>query len=341
MQRHLFDGNTRVSQKALDELPVARWMPPTIDKGGKLIQAEPRMESPLRQAVSQNSPKPEESAASQGDGETRLSAADSLQSYDEAREEGLLAGRQEGLKKGLEEGRQQGREQGLQQGVEEGRVNGHEQGYKAGLQKAETEIRQQLKTLNAMMTQVSHAINEQDYQLEQALLNLSQEIARHVVQRELMIDSSHIMSIVRQALETLPPSRDNVRILVNPADLALVKQAAEEGGENWRVIGNQHVARGGCRVETDQSAVDFTVGERFAQVIDHIVQRRFATDEDDADIPPGEVFEEAPEPVVRPIRLATAAAPKRSLADEAAELAADTVDVDPAASNPENGNDQP
>lgn len=316
MQRHVFDGSTRVSQKNLEELPVMRWMPPTIGAGGKLIQAEPRAESPLRQAVGQSTARAEDGSQQHP---PAMTAGDSIAAYDQAREEGMLAGRQEGLQKGLEEGRRQGHERGLQQGLEEGRLQGSEQGYQAGLQKADAELRQTLKTLNSMMTQLSHAINEQDYQLEKALLDLSREIARNVVQRELLIDSSHIMKIVKQALATLPPSRDNVRILVNPADQPLVQQAADEGGENWRVVANQHVARGGCRVETDQSAVDFTTSERFAQVIEQIVQRQFADDDELTD----ETFEEAPEPVVKAPREARPSANKRSLADEAAVLAGD------------------
>ena len=306
-------------------------MPPTIGAGGKLIQAEPRAESTLRQAVEQNTGRQDEAGAQAQQKSAKAPAVDAMQSYDQAREEGLLSGRQEGLEKGLEEGRRQGHERGLQQGLEEGRKQGLDKGYREGLQKADNELRQTLKTLNSMMTQLSHAINEQDYQLEKALLDLSREIARNVVQRELMIDSSHIMAIVRQALATLPPSRDNVRILVNPADQPLVQQAAEEGGENWRVVANQHVARGGCRVETDQSAVDFTTSERFSQVIEQVVQRQFAALDADADADAQEAFEEAPEPLVKASRHAQAAVSKPGLADQAAALTdADTTHADGA-----------
>lgn len=326
MERHVFDGTTRVSLKSLEDLPIARWVPPTIGAGGKLIQAEPREESPLRQAVGQTAGRSEDTGASSEQKSAPASVVDGIQSYDQAREEGLLSGREEGLEKGLEEGRRQGHERGLQQGLEEGRQQGSAKGYNEGLQKADAEVRQTLKTLNGMMTQLSHAINEQDYQLEKALLDLSREIARNVVQRELLIDSSHIMTIVKQALATLPPSRDNVRILVNPADQALVQQSADEGGENWRVVANQHIERGGCRVETDQSAVDFTTSERFAQVIEQIVQRQFADHDSDLDGPAEEPFEEAPEPVVKAPRESKPAKAKRSLADEAAALAGENVE---------------
>lgn len=320
MQRHVFDGTTRVSQKDLEDLPVMRWMPPTIGAGGKLIQAEPRADSTLKQAVEQNAARQDHSGVQAQQKPAQASATENMHSYDQAREEGLLSGRQEGREQGLEEGRRQGYERGLEQGMEEGRKQGLDKGYREGLQKADSELRQTLKTLNGMMTQLSHAINEQDYQLEKALLDLSREIARNVVQRELMIDSSHIMTIVRQALATLPPSRDNVRILINPADQAIVQKAAEEGGENWRVVANQHVARGGCRVETDQSAVDFTTSERFSQVIEQIVQRQFADIDNDAGDALADAFEEAPQPLVKASRHSQVAVDKPGLAEQASAL---------------------
>lgn len=339
IQRHLFDGHSRISVKDLESQPVLRWIPPTIGKGGNLVHAEPREESVLRQAVAQAAPKAvagEKSVPAQS-----VSPAESARSFDEAREEGLLLGRQEGLQKGLDEGRRIGHEQGREQGLQEGRVQGQKEGYEAAYKKAEAGINQQKQLLNSVMTHLTHAMNEQDYQLEHALLNLSKEIAKHVIQRELKIDNSHIINIVRQAVATLPPSRDNVRILVNHDDLAVIEQAIADSGDSLRVIGSKQIERGGCRVETDQSAVDFTTGERFKQVLEQIVNRQFAADADphSQSIPCGEEFEAAPEPVVK-ARQATdpamvPAKNKLSLAEQAAALAAGTLTEEPAAPAPE------
>lgn len=323
IHRHLFDGQSRVSVKELETQPVLRWIPPTIGKGGNLVYAEPREESVLRQTVAQVVPRAgvagEKSAATES-----VPAVDAARSFDQARDEGLLLGRQEGVQKGLEEGRRLGLEQGREQGLLEGREQGQKEGYAAAYKKAEADIRQLQQTLKSVMTHLTHAMNEQDYQLEHALLNLSKEIAKHVIQRELKIDSSHIISIVRQALATLPPSRDNVRILVNPDDLPFVEQAIDDSGESWRVVGSKQIERGGCRVESDQSVVDFTTGERFKQVLEQIVNRQFdgESDHKNASLPAGEDFESAPEPLVKTIKKSdpamVPAKTRLSFADEAA-----------------------
>ncbi len=328
IQRHIFDGNSRIGQKDLEQEPVLRWIPPTIGKGGNLVHAEPREESVLRQVVAQVAPRTSGEKPAAGHA---ASPAEVAREFDQAREEGLMLGRQEGMHKGLEEGRRQGMEQGREQGLQEGKEQGRAEGYKDGLKRAETEVSQQMATLDSILTHLTHALNEQDYQLEQALLTLSKEIARHVIQRELMIDSSHIMAIVRQAIATLPASRDNVRILVNPDDVPVIERAAQDNGDSWRVIGSSQIARGGCRVETDQSVVDFTTGERFKQVLEQIVNRHLLQDQDQGavTVPAGENFAIAPDPVVRP-RAASAISnnktpPQKSFAEEAASLASAQV----------------
>lgn len=324
IQRHVFDGISRVSAKELDAQPVLRWIPPTIAKGGNLIHAEPREESVLRQTVAQVVPRA--GAADKNASPDGVSAVDVARSFDEAHEEGLLLGRQEGMQKGLEEGRRLGLEQGREQGLKEGREQGQKEGYAAACKKAEAEIAQQSKTICSVLTHLTHAMNEQDYQLELALLNLVKEIAKHVIQRELKIDNSHIFQIVRQALATLPPSRDNVRILVNHKDLPLIEQAIADTGDNWRVTGSGQIEQGGCRVESDQSTVDFTTGERFKQVLEQIVNRQFTENVDvqNMSVPAGEDFEEALEPLLKNRAIADAAlAPakqKMSLAEEAVAL---------------------
>lgn len=322
IHRHIFDGTSRVSFKDMEQLPAQRWLPPTIGKGGNLVQAEPREESALRQVVAQVIPRSgDKTSAGQA-----TNPVDVARSFDEAREEGLVLGRQEGLQKGLEEGRRLGHTQGLEQGLDEGRAQGRTEGYNEGVKTAEKDVNLQLQRLDSIITHLTHALNEQDYQLEQALLTLTKEIAKHVIQRELMIDSSHIMAIVRQAVATLPASRDNVRILINPGDLAIVERACQDTGESWKVVGSSQIARGGCRVETDQSVVDFTTGERFKQVVEQIVHRQISDDQDNASVrvPAGEAYAAAPDPVVRarraPATELSANTPKKSLADQAEHL---------------------
>lgn len=259
MERHPFDGSTRITGRDLDPTLVHAWLPPLIDKAGHLVQALPRDE--------------------------RRGPPPAPKTHAEKVDEGY----QEGFQKGRIEGIAEGRREGMEQGQREG----HEKGLQQGLAKGQREFDERFARLDELMKHVAHAINEQDYTLEQALLNLVIAVARPVVARELSLDSRHILNVVRQALAALPPSRDNVRIFVNPADAVLLNEARERTGDAWRVLPDEALAKGGCRIETEQSLVDYTVERRFALMVEQLLDKQL--------LDPGmqETFEPAPEPLVK------------------------------------------
>ena len=259
MERHPFDGSTRITGRDLDPASVHAWLPPLIDKAGHLVQALPRDE--------------------------RRGPPPAPKTHAEKVDEGY----QEGFQKGRLEGIAEGRREGMEQGQREG----HEKGLQQGLAKGQREFDQRLERLDELMKHLAHAINEQDYTLEQALLNLVIAVARPVIARELSLDSRHILNVVRQALAALPPSRDNVRIFVHPGDVVLLNEAKERSGEAWRVLADEQLAKGGCRIETEQSLVDFTVERRFALMVEQLLDKQLLG------VSEPEAFEAAPEPLVK------------------------------------------
>ncbi len=281
MDKHLFEGAARVRADALTSVTVKRWMPPEIDARGKLIPVEPREDS-VREQLAESV----ERAASNA--RTAPPVA-----VDAAIVEAELAAARE---KGFAEGRQKGLEEGRSAGHEEGFSSGHGEGLAKGLAEGREQIALQLRQINQLATSLTHSLNQQDYQLEQALMNLVREIARQVIDRDLMMDNAVVMKLVRKALDALPPSRDNVRILVNPDDLPVLEQAIQEGGENWRAYGRKDIARGGCRIETDQSVVDYTTDYRFRRMIEQIMARELGDP-----LLSEETLEPAPAPVVVPV----------------------------------------
>lgn len=277
MERHPFDGAGRVSSAELEAATVHAWLPPLIDKAGHLVQAQAR--------------------------EERRPAAPRTQ------EQQLAAGFEEGLAKGRLEGVAEGRREGLQQGQQEGHEKGMQQGLQQGLQQAQKQVDARMAEVDEVLKSLTHAMNDQDYMLEQALLNLVVAVARTVVDRELQIDTSHILYVVRKALAALPPSRDNVRIFVHPADVALLREAQERAGDAWRVLPDDSVAKGGCRVETEQSLVDYTVEHRFAAMVEQMLSGELGNEKQES-------FEAAPEPVVKPINPRTASVAQAPVEEE-------------------------
>jgi flagellar assembly protein FliH len=73
----------------------------------------------------------------------------------------------------------------------------------------------------------------------------------------------------------------------------MLNEAKERTGDAWRVLPDEQLAKGGCRIETEQSLVDYTVERRFALMVEQLLDKQLL----EASVP--EVFEAAPEPLVK------------------------------------------
>ncbi|NQD95778.1 flagellar assembly protein FliH, partial [Pseudomonas sp. CrR25] len=125
-----------------------------------------------------------------------------------------------------------------------------------------------------LMEQLFEPIAEQDQQLEAALVNLVSHMARQVIQRELNSDSSQIRQVLREALKLLPMGADNVRIHLNPQDFELVKALRERHEESWRLLEDDALLPGGCRVESEHSRIDASIETRLSQALKQLFEQQ-------------------------------------------------------------------
>ena len=158
-----------------------------------------------------------------------------------------------------------------QEAYNEGFAAGEKDGFRATTlkvrQEAEAALAVKLASLERLMGVLFDPIAEQDSQIEKAMVGLVEHIARQVIQRELVLDSSHIESVMREALKLLPLGVGNVRLYINPQDFEQVKALRERHEETWRIVEDAALQPGGCRVETEHSRIDATVETRISQIM--------------------------------------------------------------------------
>lgn len=177
-----------------------------------------------------------------------------------------------------------------QEAYNEGFSTGEKDGFHAGQLKARQEadaaLAPKLDSLERLMSQLLEPIAEQDRNLEHAMVTLVGQLAREVIQRDLLIDSSQIRQVLREALKLLPMGADNVRIHINPQDFELVKALRERHEESWRIVEDADLLPGGCRIETEHSRIDASVETRLGQAIKQLFeqQRENATNPPSADL---------------------------------------------------------
>ncbi|MVW76261.1 flagellar assembly protein FliH [Pseudomonas xionganensis] len=165
-----------------------------------------------------------------------------------------------------------------QDAYNEGFATGEKDGFHAGQlkakQEAEVALAARIKGLETLMQQLFEPIAEQDQQLESAMVNLLSHMVRQVIQRELAMDSSQIRQVLSEALKLLPMGTENVRIHLNPQDFELIKALRERHEESWRILEDESLLPGGCRVETELSRIDATVETRMHQAIKQLFEQQ-------------------------------------------------------------------
>jgi len=158
-----------------------------------------------------------------------------------------------------------------QEAYNEGFAIGEKEGFHSTTlkvrQEAETALAAKVASLELLMANLFEPIAEQDTQIEKSLVDLVQHITKQVIKRELAIDSTQIEHVMRDALKLLPLGVENVRLYVNPQDFAQVKALRERHEETWRIVEDESLLPGGCRVETEHSRIDASVESRVTQVM--------------------------------------------------------------------------
>jgi flagellar biosynthesis/type III secretory pathway protein FliH len=100
--------------------------------------------------------------------------------------------------------------------------------------------------------------------IEENVCALAVVVARHVIGRELTIDSQPVVELVRSALQEFPIDQP-MRIRVNPTDLSAISRSTSDGRDPLQILTRDRDARwlpdssiapGGCIVEGRERIID-------------------------------------------------------------------------------------
>lgn len=156
-----------------------------------------------------------------------------------------------------------------QQAYEEG----HAAGYNDGLAAGEAELARRRERLDQILESFARPYESLDDTVEKHLVDLAIAIAKQLFRREIKLDPTHIVGVVREAIRLLPDASRNVTVHLHPDDAVLVQEllAAPEGERAWAVAEDPLMDRGGCRVVTESSQIHAETDRRFEAVVKAIV----------------------------------------------------------------------
>ncbi len=163
-----------------------------------------------------------------------------------------------------------------QQAYDEAFQKGHAEGVAAG----EQLIQQRAARYDELLRALAKPFDRLDESVEKQLVELAIAMVKQLFRREIKINPTHVIGVVREAVQLLPVSSRNVQVHLHPDDASLVRESLSpaEGEPAWTIVEDPLITLGGCRITTDNSQIDATAEARLQAVINNILGDERASD---------------------------------------------------------------
>lgn len=176
----------------------------------------------------------------------------------------------------LDELKEQARQAGHMQGIAEGQAQGYEQGLqegrKAGLEQGLQESRQQQQVVidqwQALLTDFSHSLDGLDTVIASRLMQLSLTAAHHILGQPAVCDGTALLNQIREFIQQEPMFSGKPQLRVHPQNIPLVEQQLGEvlALHGWRLVADNKLHPGGCRVSADEGDMDASLATRWHEM---------------------------------------------------------------------------
>ncbi len=156
-----------------------------------------------------------------------------------------------------------------QQAYDEAWKKGHAEGVAAGSDAVE----QRAARYDELLRALAEPFDRLDESVEKQLVELSIAIVKQLFRREIKVNPSHVIGVVREAIQLLPIASRNVQVHLHPDDATLVRESLSpaEGEPAWSIVEDPLISHGGCHITTDSSQIDATAEARLQAVINKIL----------------------------------------------------------------------
>jgi flagellar assembly protein FliH len=168
----------------------------------------------------------------------------------------------------LEAIRAAARDEGYAEGLEAGQAEGHAAGYEEGLALGRAEAAEELEHLRQLATTFGDAVTQADEVISNDVLELALHLARGMVRTAFDVKPDLIIPVVREAIDYLPNLQQPALLMLHPEDALIVRSGIghELDKNGWRIVEDDSIARGGCRVDTASNQIDAQIGARWQRL---------------------------------------------------------------------------
>lgn len=195
-----------------------------------------------------------------------------------------VAGDPAALQRAISEGYDKGLEQGFAEGAEQGREAGHDEGYRAGFAEGAEQGREQgraegrhefdgvAEVLDRAVQQLDEVRRGFSEERRAEMLELVRKVSTQVIRMELTLHPDQLLTLAEEALAGMPGDQEDVRIHLNPEECARIKDMAPEAAQRWRLVPDESLALGECRVLTAHAEADVGCQQRLNSCMEALTE---------------------------------------------------------------------
>ena len=145
--------------------------------------------------------------------------------------------------------------------------SGFREGEAAAQQKMEAEVRRAVDQLSQTAAELAASRTGAILQAEADIIQLSLQIARRILHRELSVDPAALGALIRAALEKLAAQQVS-RVRVHPDQAPMVQASLAQMGRSGDidVVSDPTQPRGGALFETESGSLDASVETQLQEI---------------------------------------------------------------------------
>ncbi|MEM7503083.1 MAG: flagellar assembly protein FliH [Pseudomonadota bacterium] len=158
--------------------------------------------------------------------------------------------------------------------LEELQKQAYDEAFAAGLadgrKAGDEEVNRRIARLDALLNAMTRPLEALDEEVLQQLVGLAMATVKQLFRREVRAEPTHVIGVVREAVQLLPLASQNVRVRLHPDDAELVRDSLAQASEEtqaWSIVEDPLIDRGGCTVTTESSQIDAQTQTRLQAVV--------------------------------------------------------------------------
>ncbi|MEN8819870.1 MAG: FliH/SctL family protein [Abyssibacter sp.] len=147
--------------------------------------------------------------------------------------------------------------------------DGYQRGYDAGFTQGSADAKERVARLKEIFHTLVQPLADLDSEVEQTLLQIASAVASRVIRAELQTQPDLIGNMIHEAVESVASPQTSVTVYLNPDDAVFVREHMDQPveGPHWKIMPDDVLAPGDCRVETPDARADARLDSRVQRLV--------------------------------------------------------------------------